>query len=239
MLVVRIGFACLRSVPHDLVLLLVILANQRTAAGGGDHLIAVERQHTVLAERAQHLTFVTTTHTFGSVLNHRNTVLVGNRHDLIDTVRHAVECYRNNSFRVLARLGFAVQDRFLQQLRIHIPCILLRVDEHRHCTQISDRVGTGAERKRLHAHFVPRLNAASNQCQMHRCRSCRQGYHFLVFTYESFQVFLKPVHIRSQRHYPIGIKRLFDVLLLQSRFGHMSQAQIYSLPFHIRKLIFN
>ena len=53
-LVIGIGFTGLRGVEHDLLLSLGIRTDQRAAARRGDHLIAIERQNAVFAERPEH-----------------------------------------------------------------------------------------------------------------------------------------------------------------------------------------
>ena len=53
-LVIGIGFTGLRGVEHDLLLCLGIRTDQRAAARRGDHLIAIERQNAVFAERPEH-----------------------------------------------------------------------------------------------------------------------------------------------------------------------------------------
>ena len=50
MLIIRVSFASLRSIPHNGILVLGILANQRAAARGGNHLVPVERQHAIFTE---------------------------------------------------------------------------------------------------------------------------------------------------------------------------------------------
>ena len=84
-------------------------------------------------------------------------------------------------------------------------------------------MGAGAEGKRLHAYLITWAYSATDERQMHSGSAGRQGYYLFLFSNKRFEVFLKRVHIRSQRHYPIGVEGFFDVFLLQSFFGHMSQ----------------
>lgn len=54
-LIIRIALACLGSVLQDFASLVGIGADESTAAGGGYHLVAIERQHAVLTECAERL----------------------------------------------------------------------------------------------------------------------------------------------------------------------------------------
>lgn len=54
-LVVRVALAILSGVHHDFAPFVLVRCDQRAAARSRDHLVAVETQHAILAERAQHL----------------------------------------------------------------------------------------------------------------------------------------------------------------------------------------
>ena len=164
MLIIRVRIARLSSVPHNIVCILLVTANQRTTTRSRNHLVAVERQHTKTTERTQHLTIEARTQPFGGILNHRNTILVCYRHNSLTVVRHTIECHRNYCLRILTYSRLALNDSFFQQLRIHIPSFSLRVDEHWLCTKISNRMRRSTEGERLHAHLIPRLYATCNQC---------------------------------------------------------------------------
>ena len=140
MLIVGVRFAGLCGIPHDGVLILGIFAHQRAATGGGNHLVAVERQYSVLAECAEYLTGVARAEPFGSVLYYRNPVAVSNLHDTVYAIRHTVERHRNDGLRLAACLGYTVLDGLLKQVGVHVPRLSFRVDEHRRCTAVCDRV---------------------------------------------------------------------------------------------------
>ena len=237
MLIVRIGVSRLGGVPHDLIGSLLGAANQRAAAGGRNHLVAVERQDTVLAKSAQHLPIETGAHAFGRILDHRNPILCTDGHDLVDSVWHPVQRHRHNRLRVPPGLLLPVDDCRLQQLRVHIPRLPFRAHEHRLGTQIRNRMRRSTERETLHQHLIPSLHTTSNHSQMHRRRPGRKTNHlaveFLVILrrsrriysiHEPLQILLERIHIRSHRHHPVRVERFFHVLLFPTFFAHVSQA---------------
>ena len=124
-LIIWIRIACLCGQPHNLVSLFCIAANQSATATGGNHLVTIKRKHTILTEGSKYLTIKARTHTFGSILHHRDAIFVGDSHNLIYLIRHTIECYRHDSLRIFSSFLFTVKDCFLQQFRIHIPCIFL------------------------------------------------------------------------------------------------------------------
>ena len=125
MLIIRIRITSLRSIPHNLIGILRIAANESAATGSRNHLIAVERQHAVLAESSEHLTVETRTHTLSGILDHRNPILLRNRHNLVNVIRHTIKRHRHNSLRITPCLLLPVNDSLLQQYRIHIPSLRL------------------------------------------------------------------------------------------------------------------
>ena len=89
-LIVRITLACLSGIPHNLVFVFFRLADQCTTARGGNHLVAIERQHTKLTERAKHTSFPATTESFSRILHNRDVVLIGYLHNAVNIVWHAI-----------------------------------------------------------------------------------------------------------------------------------------------------
>ena len=55
----------------------------------------------------------TRAHALGSILHHRDAILVGNSHDLVNLIRHAIERHWHNRLRVLSCHGLTVDDRLL------------------------------------------------------------------------------------------------------------------------------
>ena len=166
MLVVGIGITGLGGQPHNLVSILGRAADEGSATAGGDHLVAVEGEDSVLAKGAQHLTVEARTHTLGSVLDDRDAIAVGNGHDAVDMVGHAVERHGHDGLGVAAGTGLAVEDGLLEQFRVHIPGVLLGTNEHGLGATIGNGVRGGAEGEALHAHLVARAHATGEQRQM-------------------------------------------------------------------------
>ena len=236
-LIIRITLAILRGIHHHLAPSLVGRRNQRTATAGGNHLIAIKTQHTVAAKRAQHTPLIARAKALGSILNHRNIVAIGNLHNAIAIVGHAIERHRNNRLRLTPRDGNSILNSRLQQVRVHIPSVGLRIHKHRRGAKVSDRMRRCAKREALHYHLIAGTHTASHQRQMHGSRAGRQSHHTLTgnpirkplgvgFIDKRLQILLKSIHIRAQRHHPIRIKSLLNILLLHPGLRHMSQTQI-------------
>ena len=125
MLVVWICITGLSSIPHDFIRLFWISTDKCTSTRGCNHLVPVEREYSVAAKSAEDLSVKTRSHTFGCILNHRDTIFVSDRHNFIDMVWHPIKSNRDDGLRIFAGLLFPVDDGFLQQLRVHIPCFAL------------------------------------------------------------------------------------------------------------------
>ena len=69
---------------------------------------------------------------------------------------------------------------------------------------------------------------------MHSRRSSGKRHNLLVAPDKLFQILLKAIDIRSQRHHPIGVERLLDIPHLPA--AHMSQAKVNSFV-HIYLMI--
>ena len=236
-LVVGIRLAGLGRVEHDLVLRRRIGADESTAARGRNHLVAVERQHAVPAERAQHPSVEPGAEALRSILYHRDTVAAGYLHYLINPVGHAVQSHRDDRLGSLARPGDTVLDRLLQQSGIHIPGLFFRIHEHRPRPKIGHRMRRSAEREALHHHLIPGPNPAGYQRQMHRRRTRRKGHHLLTLAHKLPQVVLEPVHIGPQRNHPVGIEGLLYEGLLRP--AHVSEAEVNSFCHKISMILIN
>ena len=230
-LIVGVALTILRSIHHDFAPWVFIRRNQCSTTRSSNHLITIKRQHAILTESTKHLTIKPRTKSFGSILNHRNLVLIRNLHDTVNPVWHTIQCHRHNSLWLLACLSDSVLDSLFQQFRIHIPSVLLGIHEHRCRSKVCNRMARSTECEALHNHLIPRLHSACNQRQMYRCCTCTQRNDSLVLPTKVFQTLFKCIHIWTKRDNPIGIKGFFYVLLFQSFIAHVSQAQINSLSF--------
>ena len=234
MLIIRISLTSLSSIPHNLLLGRHVRTNQCAASRGRNHLITIERQHPVLTERAQHLTAEPRAKALGCIFYHRNPIAVGNLHDAVNPVRHAIQSNGYYRLRLLPSLGDAVFDSLLHQFRVHVPCIPFRVNKHWRSSQVGYRVRRSAERKRLHNHLVARSDATCQQPQVYSGRSRAQCHHLFRsqftlhlalitfhFGHKLLQVILKPIHVRPKRHHPVRVKRLLYIFLFHPGLTHV------------------
>ena len=127
------------------------------------------------------------------------------------------------------RIQFMYPGR-LQRIRVHVPGLLLRIDEYRHRLLIADGITGGGKGQIGRKHHIPRLNSDEPQGQMdgrrsgaqrHRITASRIFGHFL----------LKRVHIRPERRDPVGLKGFVDKPLLIPMHG--GGRQINSLFSHV------
>ena len=114
MLVIGISVTGLSSIPHNLIFIFRILTNQGSSTRCSDHFVAIETQHTKTAKGTQHSTVETRSKSLCRILYHRNTIPIGNRHNLIYLIRHSIKSHRHNRLRITPRLFLAVEDGLLQ-----------------------------------------------------------------------------------------------------------------------------
>ena len=231
MQVIGQGLARLRGIEHDFLFSLIIGANERTTATGGNHLVAVEAHDAIIAEGAAQLATITGTKGFGRIFDHRNLVAAGNLHDVIDSCGHTVEIYRDDGLGLATRLGDAVFDGILQQIGINIPCIGLTIDKDRDTALISHGVGTGRECHRLTDHLVVTTNAQLDKRQMNSRRSRAECDNTFSLAAQLLKVFFKSINVRSQRNYPVGVKSLLDIFHFLA--AHVSQTKQNLIVSHI------
>ena len=222
-LIVGVSLAGLSGEEHDFAFGIGIGADESTAAAGGNHLIAVEREHAVAAESATHLTAIAAAEALGCVFYYGNAVAVGHIHYFIEQGRHAVEVDRHNGFWGLTGALYAVDDGFFEQFGRDVPSERFAVDEHRGGAEIFNGVAACAESETLANHLVAGSHAKRVERQMHCSSARRESHYMLVFAYKSLKVSLKAIDIRSQRHHPIVGKSLFDIFHFVA--AHVSQAE--------------
>ena len=222
-LIVGISFTRLSGIEHNLILAFGIGADERSATAGGNHLIAVERQHAVAAKCAAHLPGIAAAEAFSGIFHHRNTVFVSHSHHLAQLGWHTIEVDRHNGFRLLACDGNAVGNGTVEQFRVNVPSVGFAIDEHRRCAKILYWVARRAKGETLANHFVARPHAQRNERQMHRSRTSRQRHHVFAFAHKLLKVSLKAVDIRAQWHHPIVGKCLLNIFHFVA--AHVSKAQ--------------
>ena len=239
MLIVRISITSLSSIPHHLVGFILVAANQGATTRRGNHLIAVKRQHTILAKCAKHLTIEARAHALCCIFHHGNAILIGNRHNLIDAVRHTIESHRHNRLRIFSRFLLTVNDSLLKQCWIHVPCFTLRTYEHWLCSEICDWMTRSAECETLHQYFITSLHATANQSQVNGSSTSRQTNHLTVKRLctitltvgKRLQILLEGIYIRSHRHHPVSVERFLHIFLFNSSLAHVSKTKINHLSF--------
>ena len=249
-LVVGESLAGLGGEEHDTLFAGRVGADKGAAARGGDHLVAVETQHAILAEGAAYLPVVARAEGFGSILDEGNAVFFGHGHDVANPGRHAVEVDHDDGARLAARLFHAVADGRLEQFGVHVPGVGLGIDEDRRGPQVSHGVRGGAEREALAHHLVARPDAQSDESQVHGRRARGEGHHLLSLQRflhpallslpaggagvarrcsgdELLQVALKSVDVGAQGHHPIGVECLLHIFHFIAR--HVCQTENDSL----------
>ena len=219
MLIPRRVLACLCCQLQGVFGFLVCPAQQHTAAGGGDDLVAVKGQPAKLAKSAAFLSVVCRPQSLGGVLNQRDMMLTADGSDLIQFGGIAVQVYRDHRLRRTVQLK-----RTAQRGRIHVPCLALRVDEHRLCAAIDNRIDRRGEGQALAEHRVTGLHACEDHCQMQRRRTGRQG-NGIAPSHVSAYRFFKFVDILPQRCDPVFPKRIVDVLQFIALVRHMRAGQ--------------
>ena len=158
-LIIRIAFAILCGVHHDFSPFIFVSGDQCTTARGGNHLIAVETEHTIFTKRTQYLSVKLRAKTFCSILHHGNAILVGNLHNAVSFVGHTIQSHRHNCFWLLSRLSNSILNGLFEELWIHIPSILLGINEHWCCAKIGSRMRRCTECEALNTHFITRAYA--------------------------------------------------------------------------------
>ena len=131
MLVIWVRFAGLGGIPEYAASFLLVGAYEGAAAGGGDHLVAVEGEHAEASERAEHLTVETRAETLGGILDYGNVVFFCHGHDLVNLIRHTVEGHRDDGLGFASGLFDAVGDGAVEQYGVDVPAIGFGVDEYR------------------------------------------------------------------------------------------------------------
>ena len=113
-LVIGISLTGLGGIPHDFISGLFVGADQSTTATGGNHLVAIEREDTVLTKGTQHLAIESRAKSLSCIFDDRNTILLPYFHDTLDVVRHTIQRDRDDGFGQTASLGLSVKDCLLQ-----------------------------------------------------------------------------------------------------------------------------
>ena len=170
-LVVGEGLTRLRGEMKHARFRFLVGADQCAAAGGRDHLVAVETQHSETAEGPEGLAVKPATKRLGAVFHDRNTILVGNGKNPIHLVRHAVERHGHDGLGRAAGLCNAIFDDLFQQVRVDVPSILFAVHENGFCAKIANRIDGCAEGESLGEDFVSGFHAAANETQVDGSRT--------------------------------------------------------------------
>ena len=223
-LIVGICLTCLGSVEHDFLLALRVRADQRASPGSRNHLVAIEREDAEPSEGAADLSVKTAAEAFGRILDDRDAVLLPHRDYLVNPSRHAIQINRNDRLGLSSGFRDSVVYRLLEQLWIHVPGVRLRVYEHRGCPEVAYGVGRGAERETLHQHLVSRTDTAGNKGKVHRSSTGREGHHFPALADERLQFILERIDIWPERHDPVSVERLPDIL--HFRPAHVGETEV-------------
>ena len=236
MLVIRIAFACLGGKKHYPSAGLGIGAHQSSATRGGDHLVAVERQHAESSERAAFTTGILRPEGLGGILYQRNAVTFGHSSYTIHLRGHAVKPYTHYRLGLASGCGDAVGYGPVEQVGIHIPRHIFGVDKHRHRTEICHRIGRRTERKRLYHHLVAGAHPTCFQREVHGGSAVAKSHHLLATAHKLLEVSFKSVDCRAKRHNPVGVESFGHKLSLAA--AHMIQAKMNAFSSHNFRRLF-
>src|SRR5574344_2785388 len=216
-LIIRVCFTSLGSIEHYFLLSSSIGTNQRTAPRSSNHLVPIERKYSIFPESTTHTTIKPRPEPLRRALHHRNIVPPPYLTNLLYLPRHSIKAHRHYCLRLHPPTGNTILYPLFEQFRVHIPAFSLRIHKNGGSPQIINRISRSTECETLHHHLIPGTHPAREQRQMHRRRPRRKCHHLLILPHERFQILLKPIHIRPQRHHPIRIKRLLYIFLLNTR----------------------
>ena len=216
-LVVGVGLASLGGVPHDALPLLGVGADEGAAAGGGDHLVAVEAEDAVAAEGAEDLSVEAAAETFGGVLDDGDVIALGYLHDAVYLVGHAIEGDGHDGLGLAAGLGDAVADGLFEQVGVDVPRVGLGVNEDGCGAEVGDGVRGGAEGEALDEDFIAGAYATGEEAEVDGGGAGAEGDDALAGSDEALEVFLKLVDVGAQGHYPVGVEGFLHVFLLFTR----------------------
>ena len=201
-------------------LLGVVLAvgEEHAAATAGDNLVAVEADGAVIAELARLLALVGGPEALGGVFDEERVVASANRTDFVHLAGRSVQMNKHHQ----AHVGVNFESLFKRH-RVHVPGVVLGVDEHGLAVLVGDGVHGGIESHVAAEHLVSAQatlahlgHAVQGLARELRaeveCRgSGRKGYGVLaadLFGSEAFHL----VDVRTHGAHPVGFVRFGHVL---------------------------
>ena len=223
-LVPRDRFTRLRSHLQRVLRIRLIPADERAAAGGRDDLVAVERQHAVVPERAAFLPVVHRAERLGRILDEQNAVRITQAADGVELAGHTVEVHGDERLR-----RTEARDGRLNGLGVEIPGVGLGVEKHRLAALIDDRVCRGRKRQALAKDPVAALHPREPHRQMQRRRTGGQRRD-IARTEVLLQILLEARDVRAERRDPVCIERQIHIPALAA--AHMRRGKIDSLRHH-------
>ena len=245
MLVVGISITGLSCMPHHVVGIFPVLADESTTTRSSNHLIAIKWKDTKASKGTENPAVEARAHAFGCILNDWDIVFIGNCHNFFAIIWHTVKSYWDNCFRIFAGLLLTVKNRLLQEFRIHVPCFTFRVDEHWPGTKISDRMGWCTEGETLYTYLISRFYATGYQSKVHRSSTGTQANHPMIQLTsirigigKIWQGLLEGIHIRAHRNHPIGIECFLYIFLFQTSLTHVSKTEVDSISFFNHNFIY-
>ena len=214
-LVPRDRLTRLRSHLQRVLRIRLLPADERTAAGGRDDLVAVERQHAVVPERAAFLPVVHRAERLGRILDEQNAVRITQAADGVELAGHTVEVHGDERLR-----RTEARDGRLNGLG---------VEKHRLAALIDDRVCRGRKRQALAKDPVAALHTRKPHRQMQRRRTGGQRRD-IARTEVLLQILLEARDVRAERRDPVCIERQIHIPALAA--AHMRRGKIDSLRHH-------
>lgn len=205
-----------RPFPY-LVGSLPIIGQQHAAGRTGDDLISVKGNGVISAKGTGLSSFISGSQRFRRVLDEDGAVTVADIPDSFDLARRPVEMGEYHHLHL--RIYF---ESLFQCFRIHIPGVVLRIDEHRHAALVDHRVHCSVKGHIGTEYFISRLYLRQLHRHMKSSRAGRQRHPMAAAGFFAGQPF-RFFDIFSYRGHPVGFVGFFYVV--QFRPVHRRRAE--------------
>src|ERR1017187_298550 len=139
--------------------------NEHAAAGGCDHLVAVEGERSHFSERAGRAVAICSAEGFGGVFEHRHAVAEADCQDGVHVGALSIEVDHYDGAREFVLLRALVESVF-EDVRVQVPGGAIAVQEYGLCAEIADWITAGDEGERRAKDFIAGPNPEKTQAEM-------------------------------------------------------------------------
>src|SRR5580692_2025510 len=158
---------------------LLVPGNQHAPTCSGNDLITVERKCPDVSPCAGKATLVRPPQRFRRVLYQLDSVFTAAIQNRLQ-IRALPEEINHNHGSWQPVPGSSAPESVFQQIRVHIPSLAIRIDEHWLRAEISDGIGRGNKGQVLAEHFISGLDANQPKSKMDGRGATAQGYGWLT-----------------------------------------------------------